>query len=103
MRHLHGGRGDVPHIELRRQRVDDRAEIVQPATGETLAQRLARRVEAPHAKIGRGRKLDDLDPLPRERFDVPHQVLLARIDQRDRHTLAADAAGPADAMHVAFG
>ncbi len=90
-------------IEIVRERFDDRAHVVEAAGDEPLLQRGARDVEAPCAQRGRRRQRDDLDRLLRQPLDRAQHAPLARIDQRDRHALAADAAGAADAVHVDFG
>jgi hypothetical protein len=49
VRELHGGRGDVYHVELLSERFDNNAEAVEVARDQYFSQRGARQLEPPRA------------------------------------------------------
>ena len=85
------------------ERLDDAAEPVEAVAEERLAQVGAQDLGPSLAQVGDGRQVGDLELGVRRRLDVAQQPVLARLDQRDRHALAAGAPGPADAMDVGVG
>jgi two-component system chemotaxis response regulator CheB len=68
------------------------------AGDEALAQCRAGEVEAFGAERLRGRQRADFDLLMCHALDLAEHALLARVHERDGHSLAPDAARPADAM-----
>ena len=97
------GERDVDEVELVGQRLDDAAEPVVAVAQERLAQVRAEDLGPPLAQVGDGRQLGDLELRVRRRLDVAQHPVLARLDQGDRHALAAGTPGPPDAMDVGVG
>ena len=103
MRQLHRSRRDIHQVVLARKRLDDRAETIEFARNNRLAQRSLGEIEPARLHIERRRHGCDLDLLLRAPLDVAHQTMFTRFGKRDRHAFASSAAGAADAMHIRLG
>jgi hypothetical protein len=82
--HLDSGRRDVHDVELSGERLDNAADVVEPAGEDLLAERFAHPVEAARVEVRRCRDLRDRDLLFGEGLDVAELPLLARLGERDR-------------------
>ena len=96
-------RRDIEQLEVLRERLHQGAHVVEVAGHHALLNGGARCVEPLRLERRKRGQRRDLDFQLRERFDVAQQALLARLDERDRHTLAADASRPADPVDVHLG
>ena len=97
------GERDVDEVEFVGQWLDDAAEPIEAVAEERLAQVGAQDLGAALAQVGDRRQMGDLELRVRRRLDVAQHAVLARLDERDRHALAAGAPGPPDAMDVGVG
>ena len=95
--------GDIDQIELLGQRLDHAPEPIIATSQECLAQVAASDLGATFPKIRDRRQPLDLELGPRRGLDVAKQAVLAWLDERDRHAVAARSAGPSDAVDILIG
>ena len=95
-----GGEGDVDEVELIGQRLDDAAEAIISVAEERLAQVRPEDLRPALAQVGHGGQVGDLELHVCRRLDVAQHPVLARLDERDRDTLAPGPAGPSDPVDI---
>ena len=101
--HADRGEGDVEHVELLGEGLDDRPIAIEPVLLHGLAQVGAEELEAAFAQVRRGGDLRELESDLDRPLDVLEQTVFARLDERDRRALAAGATGPADPVDIRVG
>ena len=103
MGQLHRRRGDVHHVELVRQRLDDDAVVVELAGRDRLADGGPGDLQPLRLDVEHGGQRRHADLLLGERLDAAEQPVLARLGEGDGNALAPGAAGAADAVDVGLG
>src|SRR5690606_4355966 len=100
VRHFHCGRSHIHYVELLGERFHHYPELVHVFAKKYLAQPCTRYLQPARTKVCNRRNGGNLDPLPREAFDIAQHAVLARLGERDGNALTSRTASSANAVHV---